>query len=268
MARRISRSALNSLLFFGGTALAAVALAACSGVPGNPEGVAKKLLSAYGGPDKVARLQSYVGKGFIRDLSSPTIAKSHAFDVYRKGPLYKHKIMSTSGGRLSNVIVFYFDGTTYYRWQSGKGTVTIPKMEVGLLRYRFPDVIRWVQGPDCDCEKPTVEEGAGVVRLRCKEGDSIITLSIDRKSWLLNGVEFRSSKDSSIVFTESYDHYSDIDGIPFPEEFSAAFGHQVYLDYTLASVELTADLPDSLLRVTAKDSMGVVKGDATEAPAR
>jgi hypothetical protein len=256
------------MFFFGAALLAAVALASCSGVPASSEGVAKKMLRAYGGPAKVARLQSYVGKGFIRNLSSELVARSYAFDVYRKGKLYKHKIMSAPAGRLSNVIVFYFDGTTNHRWESGKGEETIPTMEAGILRYRFPEVIQWVQGPDCDCEKPSVEKSSDILRLRCTEGDNVVTLSIDRKSWLLRGVEFRNSKDSSVVFTETYDHYSDIDGIPFPEEFKATYGGKLYYDYTLVSIDLTSDLPDSLFRVTPEDSAGIVKGGVREAPAR
>ena len=51
----------------------------------------------------------------------------------------------------------------------------------------------------------------------------MVTIALDRKSWLLSGVEIENVNDTAAVFTESYDHYTDIAGIPFPQEFKATF---------------------------------------------
>lgn len=253
------------MLFLCAAVLVAVAIAACSLVPGSAEGVAKKMLRAHGGAAKLARLDSFVGKGFIRDLSSKQVAKSFAFDVYRKGPLYKHKIMSAPGGKLTDVIVLTFDGTTSREWMNGKGTRTIPSMEFGILKYRFPDVIQWVQGADRKGERLPLKKSDKVVHVRYVEGEDVITLAVDRKTWLLDSVKVTNVKDSSFAFSERYQYYSDVDGIPFPEEFRATYQGLTYYDYLLSAIELKTDLPDSLLRLNAADSTGYSKREAPAA---
>jgi hypothetical protein len=259
VAEKNSRGALSSMLFLGAFVLAAVAIAACSVVPASPEGIAKKMLRAHGGAAKLARLDSFVGKGFIRDLSSKVVAKSFALDVYRKGQLYKHRIMSAPGGKLTDVIVLSFDGTTSREWMNGKGTRTIPSMELGILKYRFPDVIQWIQGADRKGERLPLKKGDKVVRVRYTAGDDVVTLAVDTKTWLLDSVLVTNAKDSSFAFSEVYRYYSDVDGIPFPEEFRATIGRQLYYDYLLSAIELRTELPDSLLRVNAADSAGISK---------
>jgi len=252
---------MNSMLASAAAVALALVIAACSRVPASPEGAAKKMLRAYGGSEKMARLGSFAGKGFIKDWSSTVEARSFPFDVYRKGMLYKHKIMSAQRGTLTDVIVVYHDGTTSHAWVRGKGVTTVPAMELDLLKYRFPDVIQWVQGAD---RRGEMLKGEDVVRLRFRDGDDAVTLALDRKSWLLSSVEVASSKDSSAVFLESYDHYTEVDGIPFPQEFKAAYGGDRHYEYMLVSIELEADLPDSLFRVTAADTMGLAKPPAVE----
>ena len=271
MAGIVSGKVLDSILVSAAALVLACAIPSCSGVPAGPEGAAKKMLRAYGGSENVERLRSFVGKGFIRDLGSPTVAKSYAFDLYRKGSLYKHKIMSAPKGRLTDVIVLYYDGTTSREWVNGRGTTTIPAMEHGILKYRFPDCILWAQSADRKGEMAPVTKGDNVVRVRYAEGTDIVTLMLDRKSWLVSGVEIATSTDSSASFIESYDHYTEVDGIPFPQEFKATFKGRPYYDYMLSKIELRADLPDSLFRLTAEDSAGVggpTKDKTPSGPAR
>ena len=257
MAGRISGNALKPALRIGGAALLALAFVSCSGVPSSPEGAAKKMLRAYGGEKKAARLQSFAAKGFIKDLSSETIAKSYAFDVYRKGNLYKHKVMAAPVGKLTDVIVLYFDGTTSREWLKGKGTHEIPSMELGLLKYRFPGVIQWVKTAARAGKMIPVQKGDNVVRIRYTDGSELVTVALDRKSWLLSGVEISSTTDTAAAFTESYDHYTDIAGIPFPQEFKATFRGVPYYEYLLSVIDLDAVLPDTLFRVTNEDTIGL-----------
>jgi hypothetical protein len=261
-----SGNALKTALRFGGAALAAFAIVSCSGVPSSPEGVAKKMLHAYGGSKKVARLQSYAAKGFIKDMSSETIARSYAFDVYRRGILYKHKVMAAPAGKLTDVIVLYFDGTTSHEWLKGKGINTVPSMELGLLKYRFPACIQWAQTAGGAGEIVPVKKGDRVVRVRYTDGSEIVTLSLDRKSWLLSGVSVENTADTNVVFTESYDHYADIAGIPFPQTYRATFKGSPYYEYLLSVIDFDAALPDSLFRVTNEDTIGLYAPASAEKP--
>lgn len=262
---------MSVIVASGVTAALTLAIPSCSGVPGSPEGAAKKMLRAYGGQKNAVRLQSYAAKGFIKDLSSETIAKSYAFDIYRKGNLYKHKVMTAPGGKLADVIVMYFDGTTSHEWLRGKGIHAIPSMELGLLKYRFPDCILWAQAAGTTGEVLPVKKGDAVLKIRYTDGPEMVTIALDRKSWLLSGVEVKSTNDTSAVFTESYDHYTDIAGIPFPQEYKATFGGAPYYEYLLSVIDLEADMPDTLFRVTNEDTIEVTapaKVETQTAPVR
>jgi hypothetical protein len=265
VAGKYSGNALKPALRFGGAALLALAFVSCSGVPSSPEGAAKKMLRAYGGEKNVKRLQSFVARGFIKDLSSETVAKSYAFDVYRKGNLYKHRVMAAPVGKLTDVIVLYYDGTASHEWLKGKGVHEIPPMELGLLKYRFPDCIQWAQDGGRAGEILPVKKGDTVVRVRYTDGSEVAVIAMDRKSWLLSSVEVTNVTDTSAVFTESYDHYTDAAGVPFPQEFKATFKGAQYYEYLLSVIDLDADLPDSLFRVTNEDTIGL-SGPAKEDP--
>jgi|WetSurMetagenome_2_1015567.scaffolds.fasta_scaffold142901_2 hypothetical protein len=240
-----------------GAALVALAFVACSGVPSSPDGAAKKMLHAYGGQKNAKRLQSFAAKGFIKDLSSETIAKSYAFDVYRKGNLYKHKVMAAPTGKLTDVIVLYFDGATSHEWLKGKGVHEIPSMELGLMKYRFPDCIEWAQTAGKTGKVLPVKKGDRVVRIRYTDESTAVTVSLDRKSWLLSGVEVQGLNDTAVSFVETYDHYTDIVGVPFPQEFKATFRGAPYYEYLLSVIDLDADMPDTLFRVTNEDTIGL-----------
>jgi hypothetical protein len=243
-----------------GAALVALAFVSCSGVPSSPAGAAKKMLRAYGGEKNAARLRSYAAKGFIKDMSSDVVARSFAFDVYRKGEFYKHKVMNAPAGKLSDVIVLYFDGTTSREWLKGRGVHEVPTMELGLLKYRFPDCIQWAQ--TAGGELLPVAKQDSVVRVRYTDGPNVVTLAVDRRTWLLSGVEVRSSADTVAAFAERYDHYTDLAGIPFPQEFKSTFRGAPYYEYLLSVIDLEANLPDSLFRVTSEDTIGVTGGAA------
>jgi hypothetical protein len=271
VAGKFSGNVLKPALRIGGAALLAFALVSCSRVPSSPEGAAKKMLRAYGGEKKAARLQSFAAKGFIKDLSSETVAKSYAFDVYRKGNLYKHKVMAAPVGKLTDVIVLYYDGTTSREWLKGKGIHTIPSMELGLIKYRFPDCIQWAKAAGRTGKMIPVKKGDTVVRVRYTDGSEVITLALDRKSWLLSGVEITSTTDTAAVFTESYDHYIEVAGIPFPQEFRATFRGAPYYEYLLSVIDLEAVMPDTLFRVTNEDTIGLfspVQAETQAAPKR
>jgi hypothetical protein len=244
-----------------GAALVALAFVSCSGVPSSPAGAAKKMLRAYGGEKNAARLRNYAAKGFIKDMSSDVVARSFAFDVYRKGEFYKHKVMNAPAGKLTDVIVLYFDGATSREWLKGKGTREVPTMELGLLKYRFPDCLQWAQTAPAGALLP-VAKGDAVVRMQYTDGPNVVTLAVDRKTWLLSGVEVRSSADTVAGFAESYDHYTDIEGIPFPQEFKATFRGAPYYEYLLSVIDLEANMPDSLFRVTNEDTIGLSGGTA------
>jgi hypothetical protein len=242
-----------------------LAVAACAGGVGNPEAMIKKMVKAYGGPGKVHRLQTFVGKGFIKEPSQ-AIASSNAFDLYMKGPLYKHKVYRAPGGKLSDVIILCFDGRESHEWMKGRGLKQVPTMELAFSKYRFPAVLEWAQSASLKGEILPSGKRDRDVRVRYRDGDVSVTLDIDRKSRLLNGVELGSASDTSFSYVEAYGNYWNVDGIPFPGTFKASFKGQPYFDYVFPFVELGAQLPDSLFKVTEADTAAITAASKAAPP--
>ncbi len=259
--RKFVRSVFNRKTGYAVSALLALAIVSCSGGAGSPEKAVKKMVHAYGGNKKISDLQSFVAKGFSKSISEDdVVVESYAFDMYRKGQLYKHKVTKAPRGKITNTIVMYYDGKKNYQWVNGMGFREIPPMEMEFLAYRFPLVLQWVQSPGRTGEMLPVDKKEGVIRLRYKDGSVLVTLALDKKTRLLSGIEVEGSADSSSSdYREMYDHYFDLDGIPFPAEFRATRKGRPDYSFIVSDVELKPDLADSLFRVTGEDTAAFAK---------
>jgi len=230
-----------------------MAVAACGGNVKSPEGAIGKMTRAYGGAEKIARLQSFVGKGFMKDLSQD-IATSNAFDVFVREGRYKHKIYRAPEGVLVDVVVLWSDGKEAHQWSRETGVQRAPLLDIQYMKYRFPGVLEWVRSAKPAGEVLPAKKEDAQVRVRFREGDVAVTLGVDRKTWLLSEVDIRSASDTSFSFVERYEHYFAVDGVPFPGTFTATYKGAPYFDYVLPAVEIGAELPDSLFSVTAADT--------------
>lgn len=236
-------------------ALAAATVASCSGEPGSPAGAVEKMVKAHGGLDGAARLGSFEGHGFIRDLSDTVVARSNAFDLYRSGGRYKHVVLMAPGGTLAGAIVLAHDGASTVEWTSRGGARSVSGNELAVLSYRFPAVIAWA-GAHASSGSIVGERGKAdpEMRIRYALGDSTLTIAIDRRTWLLAGVALASASDSVPGYGERYGDYTDVDGVPFPTRFTGSFRGVRYYEYLLSTVDLRPGMPDSLLRLNAADT--------------
>ena len=249
---------------FTGTAAAACALAAllassCSDAPRNPERAARKLVQAHGGARRIERLGTFTAKGYMRELTDTVVVKSNAFDVYRSGERYRHVMTRTSGGGRGDIIVHWHDAGGTWEWSSRGGLRSVSPMELGLLRFRYPLVLSWIgeegRAPEALETGPADRE----LRLRYRHADMLLSLVVDRTTWLLDRVEIRSTTDTTFLFRERYDAYMDLDGTPFPQRHAATYNGQPLYEYLLSVVELRGDLPDSVLTLARADTARAVR---------
>lgn len=250
-------------------ALAAAAVVSCSGEPGGPAGAVEKMTKAHGGLAAVGRLGSFSAHGFIRDLSDTVVARSNSFDLYRSGNRYKHVVLMAPAGTLAGLIVLAHDGASTVEWTSRGGSRRVAANELAMLPYRFPAVIAWAKahaaaGTIVGGKEKTDRE----MRIRYALGDSILTISIDRRNWLLAGVELASSSDTAAGYGERYDTYMEVDGLPFPARFTGSFRGARYYEYLLSTVQLRSEMPDSLLRLNAADTAAFARRGAPPAAPR
>lgn len=235
--------------------LAAAAIVSCAGEPKGPAGAVEKMAKAHGGLEAVGRLGSFSAHGFIRDLSDTVVARSNSFDLYRSGNRYKHIVLMAPAGTLAGLIVLTHDGASTVEWTSRGGSRPVAANELAMLPYRFPAVIAWAKAHAASGTIVGGKEKADrEMHIRYALGDSILTLSIDRRTWLLSGVDLASASDTAAGYGERYDTYMDVDGSPFPARFTGSFRGVRYYEYLLSTVELRSEMPDSLLRLNAADT--------------
>lgn len=238
----------------------ACAIAACGGKLKTPQDAFKKMVKAYGGPQKITLLQSYTGNGFIKSPESPT-AVSSAFDIYLRGPFYKHRIAVAPEGTLIDMKILYNNETGSWEWSKHVGLKQVPQRDLAFWRYRFPAVLQWAQTPGLQGEIRPIQKVDTEIRVRMSAGDTVVTLDLDRVKFLLNGVEITSKKDSTFFYEERYLKYWKVDNIPFPSIFQATLNGKSYFEFVLVRVDLGAP-PDSVFKVVGQDTVDIV----TEAP--
>lgn len=227
----------------------------CAGEVHDSEEAAKRLINGYGGRDGVEMLQSFSGKGFMKDIASTSVVKNYPFDLYRKGPLYKSKMVRLSEGKPTQVRITLFGEEGGFMWESGKSRgAEVPAWQRRLVNYMFPMVLKWIQEPTRAGEIIATGREDGFLRVRYNDGNDLITLSVDRSTWLLHSVELGRSNDSSFVYTENYGDYRRVDGVPFPNRIDGRLGNRKLYEFFLPVIEIGADLPDTLFSLTPEDS--------------
>lgn len=236
-------------------ALGVLLVVSCSGAPRDPGRIARKLVRAHGGPRKVERIQTFTGKGFIRDLGDATVASSNAFDIYRSGERYKHRLLRPEGNTFGDAIVMCINAEGTWEWRKGEGLRKTSPMEFLRPRYRFPAMLSWIQEKGRFPELLGSRAKDGGYRLRYRDGDFLLTVTVNHETWLLDAVEVQSAGDTTLSFSERYGAYTDLDGIPFPQRFAGSYRGQPLYEYLLSVVELQGELPDSVFTITNADTM-------------
>jgi hypothetical protein len=209
---------------------------------------------AHGGVRNIERLQSFTGYGFIKDLADTVVAKSNAFDIYRSGERYKHRIIRAPGGTIGEIILLIHNDGTTIGWSARGGLQNVRAIELSVLRYRFPMILEWVQERGRSFELLPAGPADRVLRLRYTGDDKVLTIGIDRESWLLDGVEIRGVSDTTFHFAERYGVYMDLDGIPFPQRYTGMYRDRPLYEFLLSVVKIAPELPDSLFTITAADT--------------
>lgn len=247
-ARRPGAAAIAALL------LAVIFLSTCSKDVG-PEKAIGRMIRAYGGGKGIARLTSYSGKGFVKQLPLIHVAASYPFDVYQKGRLYKTVMYNVKDGIVFDKQVLLVNETDRIQWTRSSGFSSLPEWEVELIRYRFPLLLEWLPASGISGRHVPSEFRDGKYRLRFEDGDDLLTLVLDDSSWLLAEMHLESASDSTFMFREIYEDYRRVDGIWFPNRFSAAYRGREYYEYLIPVIEIGVDFPDGFFVLSESDTI-------------
>jgi hypothetical protein len=244
----------------GAAAVAAVvltgfALVSCSNGVKGPDAVVDRMLEAYGCPGNLPLLTSFAGKGFLKQVPLGHVAMSYPFDIYQRESLYKTKAWLIREGMPVDMQVFAVGDTARTRWTYSGGYTSVPQWEVDLVGYRFPLVLKWLSSsaPEGRLVEGGPEDGARRIRFE-KDGD-LLTLVVDSETWLLRGMVLENAADSTFRFEEMYGDYRKVDGIWFPNRFTARFQEIQYYEFLIPTIELGADLPDRIFAVLPEDTI-------------
>jgi hypothetical protein len=233
----------------------------CGGGMNDAGDVMKRMVKAHGGAEKIAVVQNYMGRGFMKNLGSTSVAQSDPFDIYRRGPLYKNRVVKLGEGKAVRVGLTIFDGSEGYQWRYGTGKRPVPAWQFEIMRYLFPMVLEWVRQNNLGGEIVTGEHEYNIERVRFESGDNIVTVTVDDRTWLLKHVLITSVSDSAFSFSEAYDNYREVEEVPFPGRFTGTYRGRPYYEYFIPVIEYGLELPDSLFTVTAEDTIDFARPD-------
>lgn len=250
----MSNSALRGLLRIP-AAVVCLVMVSCSAGVREPDDVVDRMIGAYGGSGNLPLLANYTGKGFMKQIPLGHVAISHPFDVYQKGMLYKTKTWRIENGIPVDLQVLAVNDTEQVRWSRSGGFAPAPAWEVDLLRYRFPLVLGLLDEGGLEGEMIESPENDGALRIRIARGDDLLTIIVDGKTWLLREMILESAEDSLFRFSEHYGDYREVDGIMFPNRFSATFRGLPYYEFLIPTIELGADLSDDLFTIMPEDTI-------------
>lgn len=199
-------------------------------------------------------LSSFKGFGFMKDLSSRTLARSDPFDIFRKDLRYKHIRYKVVKGRVEDISIVCYDGSSGFEYVYSKGKRGVPEWEFYMLRYKFPVIISWAEdnldkarGVECDRD-------SGICTVRFENADDMVDLTIDSKKGWLKKVAITSKSDSTFSYEELYSDYREIKGIPFPSRFTGRYKGSTFYEFFLPTVELGAVIPDTLFQLNPADT--------------
>ncbi|MBN1164154.1 MAG: hypothetical protein JXB45_06225 [Candidatus Krumholzibacteriota bacterium] len=228
-------------------------LFSCSGTVRDPDKAVEKLLNAYGGPQKAKTLATFSGKGFSQKLTTFQFATNYPLDIYQKGLRYKSAAVNLHEGKITSIVLLINDGESFYRWSSTKGRENAPEWEFYFTKYKFPYVLTWLQ--EAQIQGKILEvEGKDICRVQFEQGDDIVTLTIDSKSWLLQAASVDSKSDPLFTFKEVYSEYREVEGTPFPNRFAGYLRGDKYYEFLIPVINLDVELPDDIFTVTAEDT--------------
>ncbi len=225
---------------------AAVAIFSCSGTPRDADDVIDRMIDAYGGPEKIELMKSFVGKGFFKDQLGQAVVRYWPYDHFQRGTMLKTKVALIEKGKAYNIRFATYNGLNYRVATKYGDLLDITPIDIDLLPYRFPLILDWVQQTDAEGELIDDGDESGVCKVEYAIPKYKIELGVDRSGWLLKYMRFESQADSIRVFRETYTDYWKVDGVPFPSRFTGTLQEtRPYYEYYFVKTELGADLRDS-----------------------
>jgi len=233
--------------------LSGLLLFSCSGKPQNAEKLVKKVTGAYGGAEETGKLGKYTGSGFLKKLPVGNMVKNYPLTVFQDKHRYKEFIAHVKRGDPIDKWVWINDGDRTFGWSSSDKLINKPMLEISLIKYRFPLILSWIQSHS--------EEGSlvgepkeGSYKMRFEDGERIITVTVEDKSWLINRVEINSPADS-LIYSEEYSTYNKAKGIPLPSRARRSVNGKSYCEAFIPAVRYGINLPDSVFTITGEDTL-------------
>lgn len=235
------------------TAVVPILLFSCNGRVEKAAEAIDRMVDAHGGPEDIAALQVYVGKGFRKDLFNPNVAVSYPFDIYRKGEKYKIRTSFVTKGELVDAVYTFHTEQYNYGYSKADRRKDFRRWDLELLKYRFPLVLDWARGDDL--EGTIVDDGSadGICRVMYEDVYNYIQLGIDSGTWLLDNVRIQDKSDSTKVFFERYSDYTPVEGVPFPARTKSTLNGMAYYEFYLVKIEFGIELPDSIFEISKRE---------------
>jgi len=247
-------------LFRSTLALAALAVlvASCSGNVKEPEAAVDRMLKAYGGGRNLPLLTSYEGRGFRKQLPPGHVATNYPYDVFQRKMEYKTKTYRVLNGQIVDIQLLIVNKDERFSWSRKAGTSDVPEWEVEMIGYRFPMILERLSAGGFDLEHAESEYWDGQYHIRFEEGDNIIDVGLDEKSFLVKQVSVASLSNPDFSFKEEYSDYVKTDGIWFPNRFIGYYKDTEYFEFIIPVVRFGIEFSDDFFSVMESDTTTVL----------
>jgi hypothetical protein len=225
----------------------------CEGNVSSSSKAIDRMVAAYGGEKNIKALESYIGKGFRKDLFSTSVIQSYPFDIYRKGQKYKIRTSYVTKGELVDAVYIFHTEQHNYGYSKRDRKRDFTRWDLELLQYRFPLVLDYMHSGGQ--EGKLIDNGSndGICRIEYEDEFNEIRIGIDTESWLLSDVMIQSKQDSTQSFNERYSDYVTVDGVPFPARTKSTLNGLDYYEFFLSKIEFGIEIPDSVFEISEKE---------------
>ncbi len=240
------------------TALAVAALAAliasCSGSVKNPEAAVDRMLKAYGGVKNLPLITTFEGRGFRKQIPEGQVATNYPFDIFQRKLEYKTRTYRILDGRIVELQILIVNNNENFIWTLGSGASEVPEWEVELIAYRFPMILDKLSAGGLELKRVESEYWDGMYHIGFEEGDNIVDVGLDEKSFHVRQISVRSLANPDFSFKEEYGDYVKTDGIWFPNRFIGYFKDDEYFEFLIPVVRFGNEFPDDFFTVMESDT--------------
>ncbi len=188
----------------------------------------------------------------MKELPVGKIVNNYPLAVFQEGTSYKQTMARVDKGEAVEKWVWIGDENGITSWSSSERWINRPGLEYRFLKYRFPMIISWMA--ERKAESETLDKPEGLFVLGFRDGENNVTVKVDSKRWIINGISVRN-QDDDLLYSEEYADYRKVENAPFPARVTRSLDGASYCEAFTPAIERGSNIPDSVFSIAGEDTL-------------